>query len=356
MSGVERQMAEEEELALTIRGAEIIGNTLACKKLSAIKTAGSSHAAASIEPLFALHHQPKLKKGVPALEAEVRHLEDLMPRLQEEKAILLRRINNAQEKTRHLPFEVLSNIFQFARPPIDFTAYEPIHYYIDDPDFPLLTGYVDPAENFHHTLAAVSHHWRQVALSTPQLWTSISLRILNTFTDFNTSLLDLHFKNAHNLPISIRLDLTNPAIAWTAHEGSKRDAFLTHLDPLEATIFNQNADKIKSLVFIEPPIEWFFFDRSNLSRCTSVTIYWPSARDNSVFNFEDLPCLQHVKLVDSDTLFELPTTITDLQLAGTDLTHSMEAIAELPNLVKFETTGTTTRFIKPAVLHLLGRL
>ncbi|EKM76532.1 hypothetical protein AGABI1DRAFT_131353 [Agaricus bisporus var. burnettii JB137-S8] len=52
------------------------------------------------------------QKGVSALEAEG------------EKASLLRRINNTREKTRCLPFEVLSNIFQFARPPIDFTAVE----------------------------------------------------------------------------------------------------------------------------------------------------------------------------------------------------------------------------------------
>ncbi|XP_006463756.1 hypothetical protein AGABI2DRAFT_120561 [Agaricus bisporus var. bisporus H97] len=292
-------------------------------------------------PRCGYHLARESKEGVSALQAEVRRLEDLIPRLQEEKASLLRRINNAQEKTRRLPFEVLSNIFQFARPPIDFTDYEPEYYWIEDPDYPPLMGYYDPAEYFHHTLAAVSHRWRQVVLSTPQLWTSISLRVLNTFTEFNTSLLDLYFKNAHNLPISIRLDLSNPALAWTAGSCLRRADFLTRLEPLEEIIFNQHADKIHSLIFIEAPVEWFTRDCCKFSRCTSVMIYWPSSFHSRdfYFDFADLPCLQHVKLVHNSFQFTLPTTVSALQLSNTNPTNCLRPLEELPYLSELEITG-----------------
>ncbi|EKM76529.1 hypothetical protein AGABI1DRAFT_131350 [Agaricus bisporus var. burnettii JB137-S8] len=291
-------------------------------------------------PRCGYHPVTEVKEGDSALEAEVRRLEDLIPRLQEEKASLLRRINNAQAKTRHLPFEVLSNIFLFARPPIDFAAYEPINYWIEDSEYPPLTGYFDPAEYFHHTLAAVSHRWRQVALSTPQLWTSISLRVLNTFIEFDTSLLDLYFKNAHNIPISIRLDLSNPALAWTAVSCLRRADFLTRLEPLEEIIFDRNADKIHSLVFIEAPVEWFS-DCGKLSRCTSVTMYWPSLGNfNSFhFDFEVLPCLQHVKVVDDVGIqFTLPTTLSALQLSDTRSTQCRRPLEDLPYFVELEIT------------------
>ncbi|EKM74416.1 hypothetical protein AGABI1DRAFT_133288 [Agaricus bisporus var. burnettii JB137-S8] len=303
----------------------------------------------------------ELKEGLPALEAEVNRLDVLMSCLQEEKAILLRRINNAQEKTMCLPFEVLSNIFLFARPPIQFAAYEPIFYDENDPDHPPLTGYYNPAEYFHLTLAAVSHRWRQVVLSTPQLWTTISLRFLSVFTNFNTSLLDLYFKNAHSLPLSIRLDFSNCALAWPADSGFKRYYFLKALGPLEETIFDRKADRIYSLALIKPPVEWFYFDPENLSHCASMTIYWPSVMDDdddddSLLDARDLPCLEHLKLVDSDVLFQLPTTVTTLQLSEIDMTHYIELLEELPKLVKLEITEATTGTFEPVVLHRLEHL
>ncbi|KAF7761704.1 hypothetical protein Agabi119p4_9696 [Agaricus bisporus var. burnettii] len=322
-------------------------------------------------PRCGYHPETEVKEGDSALEAEVRRLEDLIPRLQEEKASLLRRINNTQEKTRCLPFEVLSNIFQFARPPINFTAHKPIRYGTEDPDSPPLTGHFDPAEYFHHTLAAVSHRWRQVALSTPQLWTSISLRVLNTFTNFNTSLLDLYFQNAHNIPISIRLDLSNPALAWTAGSGWKRADFLTRLEPLEEIIFNRNAEKIQSLVFIQPPAEWFLSGCGNLSHCTSITVYWSSCDSimdlepsDLSLNFSDLPCLQHVKLVDNIPM-TVPSTISALHLSEARLSECMPPLEELPNLIELEITdarrgGLPLRLhdntTKLLVLHCLKRL
>ncbi|EKM74417.1 hypothetical protein AGABI1DRAFT_109955 [Agaricus bisporus var. burnettii JB137-S8] len=314
-------------------------------------------------PRCGYHLATELKEEVSTLGAEVRRLEDLIPRLQEEKAVLLRRINNAQERTRHLPFEVLSNIFLFARPPIDFTAHEPRYYHFDDPDYPPLTGHFDPDEDFHHTLAAVSHRWRQVALSTPQLWTSISLHVLNTFTDFNTSLLDLYFKNARNLPVSVQMDFSNPALVWEKIPPRRSD-FLTRLEPLAEFIFDENADKVQSLSLIRPPAEWFYSTRSNFPHCDSVTIYWltPEDESNFFYDFEEFTSLHQVKLSGSGLTFTLPASVSALQLSQTDLTGCLESLARSPNLIRLDITNAwTTAFssalfnvaIKPIVLHRL---
>ncbi|XP_006463755.1 hypothetical protein AGABI2DRAFT_120560 [Agaricus bisporus var. bisporus H97] len=298
-----------------------------------------------------------------ALQAEVRRLKDLIPRLQEETAVLLRRINDAQEKTRNLPFEVLSKIFLFVRPPIDFTAHEPKIYGVDDPSRPPLTGYHDPAEDFHYTLAAVSHRWRQVVFSTPQLWTSISLRVLNTSTEFNTSLLDLHFKNASDLPISIQIDFSNPTFLFDS-DPSQRSDTLVRLQPLAKVMFGENSDQVQSLFLIQPPAEWLSFVGGSLSRCKSITTYWPSSEPHCkyFFNFHDLPCLQHVKLIGSDFPLNLPTTTSSLQLSFIELYKSIRLLMELPNLVTFESTHHWNESLdygdvtKPIVLHCLENL
>ncbi|XP_006463996.1 hypothetical protein AGABI2DRAFT_120800 [Agaricus bisporus var. bisporus H97] len=270
-------------------------------------------------PHCGYHLATELKEGLPALEAEVSRLEVLMSRLQEEKAIILRR---------------------FAHPPIDFAAYEPIFYDEDDP-------------------GPVSHRWRQVVLSTPQLWTTISLRVLNAFTNFNISLLDLYFKNAHSLPLSIQLDFSNCALVWSPGSAFRRYDILKALEPLEETIFDRKADRIYSLAFIKPPVEWFYFDPGNLSHCASMTIYWPNVMDDDddyLLDVRDLPCLEHLKLVDSDVLFQLPTTVTTLQLFEIDMTHYIELLEELPKLVKLEITEVTTGTFEPVVLHRLEHL
>ncbi|EKM74418.1 hypothetical protein AGABI1DRAFT_109956 [Agaricus bisporus var. burnettii JB137-S8] len=278
-------------------------------------------------PRCGYHIATEFKEGIPALEAEVSRLEVLMSRLQEEKSILLRRINNAQEKTRRLPFEVLSNIFLFARPPIQFADYEPIFYDEDDPEHPSLTGYYDPDEDFHHTLAAVSHRWRQVALSTPQLWTSISLSVLNTFTEFNTSLLDLYFENAHSLPVSIQLDFSNPALVWD-NIPSRRSDFLMRLEPLAKTIFEENADKPLAMQF----------------------------RDDLLAKFGAL--LQFFLRFPGSSLTPTCNAVSSLHLSHTDLHKSIQLLVELPNLVVFEgicqqkkSLLSQSNFTEPIILH-----
>ncbi|EKM76530.1 hypothetical protein AGABI1DRAFT_131351 [Agaricus bisporus var. burnettii JB137-S8] len=302
-------------------------------------------------PRCGYHLMTDLRKGVSALEAEVRHLEDLIPGLQEEKAILLRRINNVQEKTRHLPFEVLSNIFHFARPPIDFTTFKPPFYNIKRPLYKLVPSrrYDHPETDFHYTLTAVSHRWRRVALSTPHLWTSVSLRILNVFTKFNTSILDFHFRNADKHPISIQLAFNNPAMVWEKLP-SKRSEFLMNLEPLKSMIFDKNADKVQSLILIEPPVEWSSSINRSLSHCDSVTMHWPSCNRDSIpcLDFIDLASLQHISLIDMKSVsFSLPTTVSTLRICRVDLILNEFLLSTLVWIVELEFYYPKTGSISP---------
>jgi hypothetical protein len=64
-------------------------------------------------------------EGPSDLQDRVRSLDESILRLNQEKANVLREINIIHDKTNRLPSEVLSHIFQFARPPIDFRHHIP---------------------------------------------------------------------------------------------------------------------------------------------------------------------------------------------------------------------------------------
>ncbi len=109
---------------------------------------------------FRTFHSPE--DEVKFITAEAHRIEDLIAYLQQERGSLLRRMNSIQSSTRSLPSELLSQIFRHAYPLRD--------YFEDPPD--VLDRFREDL-NFHLTLASVSSQWRQVVLSTPQLWSFV---------------------------------------------------------------------------------------------------------------------------------------------------------------------------------------
>lgn len=79
--------------------------------------------------------------------------------------------NRSGPITRKLPTELLSAIFRFACPPINFTTRNP-RLRMDE-------NYFDPVDEHQALtiLAAVSSLWRQIALHTPQLWSSTAITV-----------------------------------------------------------------------------------------------------------------------------------------------------------------------------------
>lgn len=248
---------------------------------------------------------------------------------------------------------MLSEIFRFARPPIDFTAHGPTFYDYHRPS--ALIGDYNPDEDCLYTLGFVSHRWRQVALLTPHLWTSISLRVYIILPKYKTSLLDLHFKNANDLPISIRLDFRDASRMWRSCSWRNFG-----LEPLSECIFVENADKIRNLILIWPPPDWSTSTCGNLPQCDSVTIGWPHPYRDADEYFGD--GTDHIYSFDLGNLSHLRR----ISLVGFHFPFSLQSLLGSPHLAALNFVDVITRIktsnaphnmaIEPVVLHHLEKL
>lgn len=276
------------------------------------------------------------------IQDEVRRLDDLIYRLNQNRATLLRRLNNIQAATRRLPPEVLSTIFQFARPPIDFSTRITPAEYPDDPD--LRRDTYDHEEDFHFNLAAVSYRWRQIVWSTPQLWTTISVEVYETAAENNASILNLYFQNARALPMTIELDLRAQLMLLSGAEDAERRAkSISLLEPVKTAVFMRNAAKIQNIILTGLPIEWAPSIDKNFSQCQSVTLYWPPlhtrgwGENRGSVNLTELPRLHRIRLKELLTPLKLSwSTITVLHLQDMPIKTCVDSLVNCPNLIEFE--------------------
>lgn len=279
------------------------------------------------------------------LQDRVRNLDAVISRLNQERASALRDINNLRDKTSRLPPEILSRIFQLVRPPIDFHNHLPAteghdrrircrHFRRDT---------YHREEDYHFSLAAVSRRWRQIVLSTPQLWTTLSIGVWDAFNGSHISLLDLYSRCAGDLGISMELDFRYHLLRRPEEGRQEEVASLALLKPvLEA--FIGFAPKIQHLSLISPPSEIIFSINKDFSSCSSLIIqdidlfFWWGARPPVVV---DLPHLQRVSLHSFNSSFILPwLSITSLELNRMPRSVSFDGLMRCVNLVKFSTRVT----------------
>ncbi|KAF9449827.1 hypothetical protein P691DRAFT_774413 [Macrolepiota fuliginosa MF-IS2] len=267
------------------------------------------------------------------LQEEVQRLEGVIHRLNEERARLLQRINARRSATRRLPSELLSTIFQYAHPPIDFNTRKIATSWPGEQD-PL-----DDTEIFQFVLCAVSRHWRQVALSTGRLWTTLSTRIDCLFADGIASLLKLYFQNSQGVPVSVELDCRAHLGTLFQLTTEERAEVISALEPIKQLVFSDYAHMIQNLIVNGLFLEWIPSITASLSRCTDLTLYWP---DNAVFkqndkhahSLQELPCLRRLR-VNYFTHFTPPQTVTILELHKMPIKMYMETLLQCPNLVQF---------------------
>ncbi|XP_006459563.1 hypothetical protein AGABI2DRAFT_116524 [Agaricus bisporus var. bisporus H97] len=244
-----------------------------------------------------------------------------------ERASVLRNINSTEATTAHLPVEILSIIFLYARPSIDFsTCYHP-----DVSQHTLHTG-----KDFHHTLTAVSHLWREVALSTPQLWTTVAVRVDMRRKDptLITSLVNLQFQRARGSPISIKLDFRDLEASRTSFTARKTS--VVSPEHLTVPMLIEHGAAIRDLVLINPPTTLLPSLNGNLSQCQSVTIVAPVRPVGGTLDLTELPSLQRVHLIDFDLPFSLPRRITILHLWRTKIDNVMEFLKKHRKVVDLE--------------------
>ncbi|KAF5358386.1 hypothetical protein D9756_001259 [Leucocoprinus leucothites] len=246
-------------------------------------------------------------------------VDDSQPR--EDRVALLRRLNSVQAKTRTLATEILSYIFQFTCPYIQLDREERGH---------------NPQRWYSFrfcplTLGHVSHHWRQVAWSTPELWSALSLHIyMRTRPESTTGLLNLYFTNVSNYPISLDLDLPptdNAKRVCAAAAGS--------------VLFKpENSQKIKFFQITNVPLDWNP-SFSNFSRLTHLSMDGQSSLHEKSGNLDlsDVHTLTRISLRRVNPKIQLPwASITIIELDSVTMDVCGELLTRCTNLVRFRSS------------------
>ena len=124
---------------------------------------------------------------------ELAELDTLLERLKLKRYDLKRKINRLHSPiVSHLPPDVTSTIFEFCLP--DFTDHRLLPYTKEDLSVPL-------------SLGAICSYWRDIAWSTPSLWSSLVVRVPNEH-DFHmaTGIVAKEWLDrSGQLPLSIRV-------------------------------------------------------------------------------------------------------------------------------------------------------
>ncbi|KAF5362159.1 hypothetical protein D9756_002155 [Leucocoprinus leucothites] len=191
-----------------------------------------------VDPLISSFDSPEAELSylsglAAATSARITRSTQLLARIQ-------RRYNQLQSPIHTLPFEILSSIFHIICPS-DCEQRD-----VEESD---RRWEVFREVNFSAImLSSVSWHWRQVALATPKLWTSITLRMKSGKIRHHALLLQHYMARAK--PLDISLDLL-----FSDFRGGT--GFDLEYSRIYSILFAQgNAERIGVLRLYNPPLEW----------------------------------------------------------------------------------------------------
>lgn len=176
------------------------------------------------------------------------------PSVKMKQAQLHRRLNELQSTSRALPLEVLTTIFHFASPPVDFNP--------STSRFVSAGASFTPESHVHITLLSrVCWYWRCIIQSTPGFWSTAVIKIRRTplSVQNKNSLLQLYLNNASNMLISLKLEL-NVAI----HLPECTPLGYMELKPILDSILDR-AEQFKLLSLISPFASWIPHISSNFT-------------------------------------------------------------------------------------------
>ncbi|KAJ3565289.1 hypothetical protein NP233_g7724 [Leucocoprinus birnbaumii] len=149
------------------------------------------------------NHSSSRERDIPELTREIQQIDDITLRLKARKATASTQLNAMRTSTSILLDEVLSAILDFATNPHD----KPTNISAEVP--PLTEFLVDKNEYYCPllVLGAVCSRWRQVAWSTPALWSTLSLDLTYQGPwEHEISLPRSYFINSRSQPMEILID------------------------------------------------------------------------------------------------------------------------------------------------------
>lgn len=239
------------------------------------------------------------------------------------RAVLLRRCNVLRSKTAVFPAEILSLIFRHVCPPLvstDLHGLPGISLPSRSGDFPTLLG-------------SISHTWREVAWSTPQIWTTLSIEAPYP-GDKNAqnlaSLLDLFFTNVRNLPLTLRIDF-----------GLGRDFEIPEYAPMAQIFFR--AENLRKLGWLElngVPESWLYDLVGPFPQLVRISLFVNGVFCEGYPFPPDAPMLREISLAFPDPFipYEQWPMITVLKLRTVSAATAFQFLFWCPNLVKFYVT------------------
>ncbi|KAF9447060.1 hypothetical protein P691DRAFT_803021 [Macrolepiota fuliginosa MF-IS2] len=191
------------------------------------------------------------------LDIRISIIKQAVQRLEEERADFLWELNVLQASTRDLPSEVLAHIFLLASGDYGDHRRQKARTHLPAPgDYGNYRGQRVPLK-----LAGVCSLWREIALSTHYLWSSLTLHICarvdeSTKRQDVVDLLQHYLANAGTVPFSLVLRFDTPIHhsrpASEIFEPSKEILGL-----LSSILFREvNARKVHRLKIIHAPFEW----------------------------------------------------------------------------------------------------
>ncbi|KAF7770654.1 hypothetical protein Agabi119p4_6628 [Agaricus bisporus var. burnettii] len=274
------------------------------------------------------------------IDDETQRLDSLISSLRKERAGLLRRLNEIHSMTKELPVEIISSIFQHVSPPINFNTRvfrtESVHghrYEQTSLDFE------DPGPLFPIILAAVSSHWRQIARSTPELWTTIALEVKGPRLRSQVALLDLYFGNTGNFSGSLELDFRNYFCAFPNNQ--YHTVFEDDRDSLQQmlAVILKYASKIQSLRISAVPPEWVDSLSGVFSSLEDLALGWPTnghMKTTENISFTEIIALRRVTIRRLLAPLKLPwmqMAVLDLDRMAMDI--CVDLLIECRNLKEY---------------------
>jgi hypothetical protein len=233
------------------------------------------------------------------LVAQISHLAHSLFTLRKEKMLAQKRLDSYKYPVLTLPNEIVSEIF--------------IHFLPAYPEYPPLTGLLSPT-----LLTHICRKWREIALSTPTLWSAITSYNDGIPVKQKAHLFELWLKSSRPCPLSLQiLGMDAAEILATVMPHRARWEHLVFFLPLS------------SLPVIDGPMP--LLRHLNLS-------FFDAADATEVFVFCDAPLLRSVILEDvAVTSIMLPwAQLTSLTLLSVAPWECVPILQKTSNLVHCE--------------------
>ena len=292
----------------------LIARRITCTSES--KHKGTSEKEAEIEtvtmaaPTFCSRCGDPIEEGCD-LRDELAEIDALLERLRLKRYDIIKKINRLHSPIiRQLPPDVTSTIFEFCLP--YYVDNELYSYTMDDLTIPL-------------SLGAICSYWRDIAWSTPSLWSSLVVFVPSNISRMATGLAQEWLARSGHLPLSIRIISTS----YNA---------VSEL----ADIVNQYSARWSSLDLYIPDYYYQFFRATDNHAPILKSIRFHCSQNAMTSDFQPPTCPRLEKAILS--VFPRGTeldNLTHLTLFSMSTTNSFLILRTTPRLVFCEISGTS---------------